>query len=193
MFQAKMTKGYFNVEEFIKGQEDIYNKFVPPTANNTPLEKFDKLLINLSEEMIETEWEYLRKGMSSKEFKEELVDVIMYTGTCIVCWKECLPEDEFNKIINSLIIEPMNYKNNLILNFSIHYFDSISVRRGFSERKWHKPLNPNEDKISTIKKLLGVQIKYLGLYISQLAFLLDGELESVSEMIREKQSFIYTL
>jgi NTP pyrophosphatase (non-canonical NTP hydrolase) len=89
--ENREVKINFDLYEFLNNQEQIFLKHQPPTCNNTSLEKFDKIFINLIEEMYEVKEEILKsnKNMNTKEsIREELVDVINYVGTSITVFFE---------------------------------------------------------------------------------------------------------
>lgn len=196
MTNKELNKQAFNLEGFLEKQREIYKKFIPPTAFNTTLERFDKLIMNLTEEMLEYEMEFQSFGCTSDdkiEMIKELIDVIMYTGTCMVVW-----QDEYSVIFKetlpvTLFVNPINFHYKIFTLFHQHYFDSVAIRRNFSERKWHKPINPNEEKEETVKQLLNIQLRYLKEYIYQLLYLLDNDIDNLNKMILEKQDFILSL
>lgn len=180
----------FDIEKFIDIQYQIYKKFVPPTHSDTSLEKFDKLLINLSEEMVE----YLDElEINSDEKVDELVDVIMYTGTCIAVWRDEYPE-QYQLALKSChnVYKPEDSETVLRTIFYKHHFDLIRVRRNFSERKWHKPHNPEEIKEPIVYRLILVNLAFLNTYINQL-FYYDHFMETAIKRIEMKQSFIFNL
>ena len=166
----EMTRGLtlgknniFNIEKFIDVQYKIYKKFIPPTHSDTSLEKFDKLLINLSEEMVE----YLDElEINSEEKVEELVDVIMYTGTCIAVWKDEYPE-QYRLALETCKQEykAEDFEVSMSYIFSKQFYENIRIRRNFSERKWHKPHNLDEIKEPIVYRLILENLKYLNVYI----------------------------
>lgn len=178
----------FDLEKFLDVQYKIYKKFVPPTHSDTCLEKFDKLLINLNEEMIE----YLDE-FNHNDKVDELVDVIMYTGTCIAVWKDEYPE-QYKLAIESCdnVYKPVDSESALKNIFSKHHFDLVRVRRNFSERKWHKPHNPEEIKEPIVYRIILMNLMYLNVYINQL-FYYDHFMETTIKRIEMKQSFIFNL
>lgn len=180
----------FDIEKFMEVQYKIYKKFIPPTHSDTSLEKFDKLLINLSEEMVE----YLDElEINSKEKIDELVDVIMYTGTCIAVWKDEYP-NEYKLALETCRQEykAEDYEVSMSQTFAKQFYENIRIRRNFSERKWHKPHNPEEIKEPIVYRIILLNLKYLNVYINQL-FYYDHFMETAIRRIEMKQSFIFNL
>lgn len=176
----------FDLKKFLDRQYSIYKKFVPPTLNGTDLEKFDKLLINLIEEMYEYNVEN-----DKEEKKNELVDVIMYTGTCISVWMDTYGK-EINTIIERSKIYPIEVFQSTDILFHKHYMELIGIRRNFSERKWHKPIDKNQNTKEYALQLVITNLIYLKHYINNLCFL-DSDVIEMIRRIDEKQKFILNL
>jgi hypothetical protein len=68
----------------------------------------------------------------------------------------------------------------------------IDRRRAFSERKWHKPVDPSEDIVENVKQLVLVQRDYLNLYLKVLYSLCDKKSEA-DNLIKQKQKLILDL
>ena len=176
----------FDLNKFLDRQYAIYKKFVPPTLNGTDLERFDKLLINLTEEMYEYNVE-----TDKEEKKNELVDVIMYTGTCIVVWMGTY-YDEINMISERSKVYPVQVFQGTEILFPKHYMELVGIRRNFSERKWHKPIDVNQNTKEYALQLVITNLIYLKHYINNLCFL-DCDVTRMIERIEEKQNFILNL
>lgn len=177
----------FNLRGFLDKQYQIFKKFIPPTCNETDLERFDKLLLNLSEEMFEFKIE-----RDSEEMKNELVDVIMYSGTCIAVWYDNY-KDEIDKFLDQVDFEnePQSYTD-LNQAFVNHFTQLIATRRNFSERKWHKPVDPNQDVTEHVMQIVLTNVSFIKLYIDVL-FEMDLIMETLMKRIERKQDFIISL
>lgn len=176
----------FNLKGFIEKQHKIFKKFIPPTYNGTDLERFDKLLINLSEEMFEFKIE-----RDSEEMKNELVDVIMYSGTCIAVWYDSYKE-EIDKFLEQVDFESEPQDHDLNQAFVNHFTQLIATRRNFSERKWHKPVDPNQDVTEHVMQIVLTNVSFIKLYIDVL-FEMDLIMETLIERIEKKQDYILSL
>lgn len=159
-----------DIDKFLKRQYELYKYWYPPTLNNTFIEKLDKLILMLKEEIIELDD---ANENNLTDIIPEIVDIFNYLGTIICCCfeslndtsfifdKESINNDNLNIVIEDDIIYTKNkdtYTNEnnytvaaeCIISLAKYTEDLIMrARMSFPERKWHKK-NETKSEINII-------------------------------------------
>jgi NTP pyrophosphatase (non-canonical NTP hydrolase) len=132
--------------------DEIATKFPPPNARRT-IEKFDKLYINLLEELYEVYDEY--EKVKSCEFYDsemvkgiiyELADCFNYSATIIITLGKDIEETILSLAHNYYILSKERDKYDDIDNIATLTLNVAGIRRNLSNRKWHKAEEENPEK-----------------------------------------------
>lgn len=192
----------FNIKLFIDIEKKIYEKFTPPTLHGYTSECFDKLYLNLLEEIYEyiEEKNYYVDGMY-KAIALELVDVICYLGTIINLWSN---EDILNNILIRLYSKDDYFDSSsdevnigsIVESFNNTTTNLIMLRRRFPERKYHKIKKPlsKEEELNTIgKDIIDECVNLLDVSLNKLYQMSKYNDETFSNLIFYKQSITLNL
>jgi hypothetical protein len=167
----------FDLGNFLSTQGLIYDKF---KFEGKRIDVIDKYLFQIIEEIQEVnaieEDVYAKYG--------EVVDVLMYLGSTYYVFSG------FNSFSNRIIVRKNNKMKIKPLMDDI-FSTLINARRMYPERKWHKPYDENkliqnrEQMFSEV--IVALIIKIIDLLLTNL------DVDSIEDLISEKQSFIYNL
>lgn len=208
------------ISNIIRRSLVIHKKFPPLHAQNL-LECYDKLLINLQEEMVEVTEETKFSNLCEKgatPIYEELIDVTCYTSTIIACLlcddittsdvynqrvyetlENCLTRLCNNSIHSIEVDKPISRHGVYMMiigeTFRDHIYENILARRSYPNRKWHKVDTDasKEKELTCREELVRKNFHFFIEYLYMLASMKDNNLHKVMEDIRNKQEFTINL
>lgn len=192
-FERKNGNLYFKFRKFIEKQREINKKF--PTPFEKKVDRIDKLILNVLEEVYEEEVEYgvieynndTNDINKYNKWMEETVDVIMYLGSLyneINDLKVDNIEEKIQVDINNFI-----YVTNIDINYVL--LGLMEIRRKFPERKWHKPIT-EIDKNRDYDSLVIIKYTIINI-IEDNFFEYEPYLKEFDKKIFEKEQYIINL
>ena len=186
----------FNLRNFLNIQEKIWTKYDKEEnvviMNNTEknfINNLDKYLLHTTEEVMEAYEESLKTEFEEDKFIEEVIDVLMYTGTMVSILERSVITKE---IYVPNIFEDVVYEDDIQTCLMCIMKNMIDLRRLFPARKWHKPYTEkseieNRERIIKSIEFLKHNIKIV------LSILFKYDEEKVNNIILNKQLFILKL
>ena len=185
----------FDLNNFLNVQNKIINKLKCPYKKINQI--IDLFLISIIEEVYEAKEEIKTGNVES--FQLEIIDILMYIGSCINELKNGLIENDeyyndtvkyYDNIINYRIKYNKEYQKNFYLEYDDFIDDLMKIRMKFPERKYHKKFNGEINDQERNHESINILLNIFSLVFDKYIII---PIEELNILINDKQNMVLSL